>query len=492
MNRAYTITTFSAGGGPSCPAVNGQIETSGCSYVAPPDYNIEWAIPAGGDSYESVDVFVGETVSFTWSATGYAHDVFVHPSGTCDAEGAVLVGDDNTGTTYTFSQSDCAAIGLSTVTFACDYHPAHCLGGQIITFNVFGCAVGAQDCSGNFGMWTSCSASCGGGTQTQVFNVDMEAANGGTECDYTDGQEVSQACNTDDCPVPVDCVGSFGGWSDCSESCGDGTQTRTYGISVFAAEGGAECSNEPGDSDSQSCNLGPCVREITDMEGESMLATSVLNSVFPINSQLVGNAPNGQYVSSEPTTVQLQVTLSEDEDNVNSVEELSSTDFESIELLTDATAGGTVIVATLTMPAGTAAAEYAQSLTVGGEDSAGDGLWTADVDFTFTIPTAPGCPHDSRGACPDGTVGYCPDGIINAADLLQTLSSYSTCSNAYGCQNPSENYPWVEAANGEIYGYPLDSFPTNDDGTFGDGIINVHDLLDLLGNYYRNYGEVPC
>lgn len=100
-----------------------------------------------------------------------------------------------------------------------------------------GCVPGCTDtywasCGGGgtcgWGAWSSCSAPCGGGTQTRV-----------NSCNGTVG---TQACNTQACPVPtpqpspppgnptpvpspVTC--SWGSWSACSASCGGGTRSRS-------------------------------------------------------------------------------------------------------------------------------------------------------------------------------------------------------------------------------------------------------------------------
>ena len=54
----------------------------------------------------------------------------------------------------------------------------------------------------------------------------------------------------------VNCViGQWAAFGECSTSCGDGQRTRTRGVLVPAAYGGAAC---PATVESQPCNLGPC------------------------------------------------------------------------------------------------------------------------------------------------------------------------------------------------------------------------------------------
>jgi hypothetical protein len=53
--------------------------------------------------------------------------------------------------------------------------------------------------------WSSCSASCGGGTQTQTERVTQSAENGGNSC--RSAQSRSRSCNTHACPNP------WGGWN---------------------------------------------------------------------------------------------------------------------------------------------------------------------------------------------------------------------------------------------------------------------------------------
>jgi hypothetical protein len=104
---------------------------------------------------------------------------------------------------------------------------------------------------GEWSQWSSCSAPCGGGTQTRTRTVVTPAAFGGTPCGAL---SETQACNTQLCAV--DCVVSpWSPWGACSKDCGGGTQIRTRTIITPAANGGTPC---PILQEEQSCNTQPC------------------------------------------------------------------------------------------------------------------------------------------------------------------------------------------------------------------------------------------
>ncbi len=126
----------------------------------------------------------------------------------------------------------------------------------------------------------TCSASCGGGTQTEILSVTTAPAYGGAAC----RAPTTQACNTQ--PCPVDCVVSaFGPFGACSASCGGGTQTQTRTVLVPAAYGGAAC---PALSQSQACNTQPC-----DTDGDGVVDTLDKCPGTPAGAKVDSNGCSG-------------------------------------------------------------------------------------------------------------------------------------------------------------------------------------------------------
>ncbi len=109
------------------------------------------------------------------------------------------------------------------------------------------------DCKmSDWSAWDTCTKSCGSGSQGRTRDVDTPDQNGGVSC----STEVSQnrACNTHDCPV--DCVVSdWGANSTCSQSCGGGSKIRHRTITTQAAHGGVAC---PALNETHPCNEQPC------------------------------------------------------------------------------------------------------------------------------------------------------------------------------------------------------------------------------------------
>jgi len=99
--------------------------------------------------------------------------------------------------------------------------------------------------------WSACDATCGGGTYTRTQVVIQEPNAEGIPCPpLTD----TESCNTQNCPI--DCqVGDWTPWGTCSAVCGGGTQSQTRPITVNPQYGGVAC---PPTSQSQPCGTDVC------------------------------------------------------------------------------------------------------------------------------------------------------------------------------------------------------------------------------------------
>tara|TARA_Y100000385_G_C12789564_1_gene507024 strand:- start:80 stop:556 length:477 start_codon:yes stop_codon:yes gene_type:complete len=85
------------------------------------------------------------------------------------------------------------------------------------------------------------------GKQLKTYNLITESSGGGISCQYDDGDQVIE-------DVKVNCSGGWSGWSGCSNSCGPGTQTRTWNMTYGPKNGGDACPPP----ESKSCNIKSC------------------------------------------------------------------------------------------------------------------------------------------------------------------------------------------------------------------------------------------
>ena len=99
--------------------------------------------------------------------------------------------------------------------------------------------------------WSTCTLSCGLGSQSRSRSVTSAAAHGGYVCPYL---EESRSCNVHACAAHC-VVSTFGAWSTCTASCATGAQSRSRSVTSAAAHGGYVC---PYLEESRSCNAHAC------------------------------------------------------------------------------------------------------------------------------------------------------------------------------------------------------------------------------------------
>ena len=106
------------------------------------------------------------------------------------------------------------------------------------------------DCEGSWSMWSSCSSTCGGGSQMRNFTITMHEKFGGQACPK---EMENQNCGTDICPA--DCILTWSTWGACSVTCGGGSQNRSYTITTPQVGAGSACVKTPL---TQSCGTTVC------------------------------------------------------------------------------------------------------------------------------------------------------------------------------------------------------------------------------------------
>ncbi|KAG7354366.1 hypothetical protein IV203_003722 [Nitzschia inconspicua] len=92
--------------------------------------NLDWLVPGDLQPFAPVNMNVGDSITFLM---GGGHNVYIHPSGSCDQTDRVFVGDETV--TYTFKPDDGSPEG-KVMFFACDVG-SHCDLGMQIAVTVF-------------------------------------------------------------------------------------------------------------------------------------------------------------------------------------------------------------------------------------------------------------------------------------------------------------------------------------------------------------------
>jgi len=95
----------------------------------------------------------------------------------------------------------------------------------------------------------ACDAPCGGGVQQQTRSIIAAPAMGGRPC-----PGLIEYSNCNDHACPIDCHFTFMPWTDCSQPCGGGKQTRPLIIIKSSAGTGAHCPS----AQTRACNEQAC------------------------------------------------------------------------------------------------------------------------------------------------------------------------------------------------------------------------------------------
>eukprot|EP00095_Tigriopus_kingsejongensis_P001320 maker-scaffold249_size238305-snap-gene-1.12 protein:Tk01320 transcript:maker-scaffold249_size238305-snap-gene-1.12-mRNA-1 annotation:"PREDICTED: hemicentin-1-like" len=150
----------------------------------------------------------------------------------------------------------------------------------------------------SYGAWSSCSVSCGSGVQQRKRMVLQEAENGGTPCRGDAIQ--SQACSARTCPV--DCEWSnYGDWSRCSASCGGGVESRERTVLTEARNGGRRCIGR--NRETRICNAESCS---TTTEEPNTTTTTTTTTVTREEDVPTTTTPSRTEFSTVPSTRTIQ------------------------------------------------------------------------------------------------------------------------------------------------------------------------------------------
>ncbi|XP_078346362.1 uncharacterized protein LOC144631716 isoform X2 [Oculina patagonica] len=111
----------------------------------------------------------------------------------------------------------------------------------------------------DWGSYSTCSRSCGGGTQSKKRTcTNPPPSNGGADCSGMGPDTFSRECNTQDCPVDGG-YSDWGSYDQCSKTCGGGMQTkRRTCTNPPPSNGGQDCGGLGPDTFTRGCNTQDC------------------------------------------------------------------------------------------------------------------------------------------------------------------------------------------------------------------------------------------
>ena len=122
------------------------------------------------------------------------------------------------------------------------------------------------DCAGGWGGWGECSVSCGGGMRTRQYAVTRLAERDGQPCPHPHQHVELNTCNRHPCPVM--CHGGFSEWGECSAVCGRGRVARTYAVLAPAVGSGMPCPHAHNHTEEKFCERAKCLDDCPGQWGE--------------------------------------------------------------------------------------------------------------------------------------------------------------------------------------------------------------------------------
>jgi len=105
------------------------------------------------------------------------------------------------------------------------------------------------DCVGSWSPWTDCTATCNqdDGVRERLFTVQRKAEHGGAPCSAGDKEKEMDACKAS--------KGHYRNTGGCSKSCGGGEQRQDFVLTTRGHDGGSSC---PPATKFLKCNTRPC------------------------------------------------------------------------------------------------------------------------------------------------------------------------------------------------------------------------------------------
>ena len=175
---------------------------------------------------------------------------------------------------YTWTQSGfgaCSATcggGTQTQTIGCESSTGNSVSISLCSgsapASIQSCNTAACESEWVYGSWSACSASCGTGIETREYQCQQYttawAVVANSVCTANNGAvgATTQSCTLGTCATAVVPTIVYGGWGSCSVSCGGGTQTRTASC-VNSVNGAALSASEcTSITTTQSCNTQVC------------------------------------------------------------------------------------------------------------------------------------------------------------------------------------------------------------------------------------------